>query len=139
MSDKLQLDIVTPQGSVFSGEVDEVTATGSEGEFAVLPGHAAFITTLRSGVFSLKADGNQDFYFVSWGYAEVGPDKVSVLAESAEHCEAIDIDRAREAHDKAIVEMDRKDEESFVSSEAALERAAARIHIAEHFGTGTRK
>lgn len=136
MSDKLQLDIVTPQGSVFSGQVDEVTATGSEGEFGVLPGHAAFITTLRSGVLALKQDGKQDFYFVSWGYAEVGPDKVSILADSAEHSDAIDIERAREAHDRALVEMDRKDEESFTAASAALERAAARIHIAESFGIG---
>ena len=139
MSDKLQLDITTPQGSVFSGQVDEVTATGSEGEFGVLPGHASYITTLKSGVLAVKNDGDSDFYFVSWGYAEVGPDKVAILADSAEHAKAIDIDRAREAHDRAIVEMDRLEGEEFASAEAALERATARIHVAEHFGAGLKK
>ena len=139
MSDKLQLDITTPDGSVFSGQVDEVTATGSEGEFGVLPGHAPYITTLKSGVLSYKADGKSEFYFVSWGYAEVEPDKIAVLADSAEHSEAIDIDRAREAHERAIVRLDHEDDEKFATAEAALERAAARIHVVEHFGTGLKK
>jgi len=139
VSEKLQLDITTPQGSVFSGEVDEITATGSEGEFGVLPGHASYITTLKSGPLSLKTDGNTEYYFVSWGYAEVGPDKVAILADSAEHATEIDIDRAREAHDRAIVEMDHEDEAKFATAQAELERATARIHVAEHFGSAQKK
>jgi F-type H+-transporting ATPase subunit epsilon len=136
---KLQLDITTPQGSVFSGEVDEITATGSEGEFGVLPGHAPYITTLKSGALSLMADGKTEYYFVSWGYAEVGPDTVAILADSAEHATDIDVERARDAHERAIVAMDHEDEEKFAAAEAELERAAARIHVAEHFGTGLKK
>jgi F-type H+-transporting ATPase subunit epsilon len=139
VSEKLKLDITTPQGSVFSGEVDEITATGSEGEFGVLPGHASYITTLKSGSLSLKTDGETEYYFVSWGYAEVGPDKVAILADSAEHATDIDVERAREAHERAIVDMDHEDEEKFAAAEAELERAAARIHVAEHFGTGLKK
>jgi len=139
VSDKLQLDITTPQGSVFSGEVDEITATGSEGEFGVLPGHASYITTLKSGPLSLKTDGKMEYYFVSWGYAEVGPNKVAVLADSAEHATAIDLDRARDARERALVEKDRQDEEGFAAAEAALERATARIHVAEQLGSGQRK
>ena len=139
MSEKLQLDITTPQGSVFSGEVDEITATGSEGEFGVLPGHASYITTLKSGPLTMKAEGKTEYYFVSWGYAEVGPDKVAILADSAENATEIDVERAREARERATVAMDHEDEEKFAAAEAELERAAARIHIAEHFGTGLRK
>lgn len=139
MSEKIQLDITTPQGSVFSGEVDEITATGSEGEFGVLPGHASYITTLKSGVLSCRAEGKSEYYFVSWGYAEVGPDKVAILADSAEHATDIDLERAMEARERAMVEKDRQDAEGFVASEGALERAAARMHVAEHFGTGAKK
>ena len=103
MSEKLHLDITTPQGSVFSGEVDEITATGSEGEFGVLPGHASYITTLKSGPLSCKVDDKTEYYFVSWGYAEVGPDKVAILADSAEHATEIDLDRARDARERATV------------------------------------
>ena len=139
MSEKLQLDITTPYGSVFSGEVDEITATGSEGEFGVLPGHASYITTLKSGPLSLKTEGRTEYYFVSWGYAEVGPDKVAILADSAESATDIDVERAREARDRAMVDMDHQDEEKFAAASAELERAAARIHVAEHFGAGLKK
>jgi len=139
VSEKIQLDITTPQGSVFSGEVDEITATGSEGEFGVLPGHASYITTLKSGTLTCKADGKTEYYFVSWGYAEVGPGKAAILADSAEHATEIDLERARDARERAMVERDRQDEEGFAAAEAALERATARIHLAERFGEGAKK
>ena len=139
MSEKLHLDITTPQGSVFSGDVDEITATGTEGEFGVLPGHAPFITTLKSGVVSYKEDGKTEHFFVSWGYAEVEPGMVAILADSAEHSADIDIERAQVAHDKAMEALKRQDDEGFASAEAALERAAARIHVAQSLGVSLRK
>lgn len=134
MSDKLHLSIVTPHGEVFSGEVDEVTATGSEGEFGVLPEHAPFITTLKSGLLSATNEGKKDYYFVSWGYAEVGPARVSILADSAEHSDDIDVARAMEAKARAEEALRHDDAEHFAAAEAALERAAARIHVAQILG-----
>ena len=136
MSDTIQLDIVTPQGAVFSGEVTEVTATGSEGEFGVLPGHAPLVTTLRSGLLSCVRDGKRENFFVSWGYAEAGASKVVILADSAEHIEDIDIERAIEARKRALEMIKKKEHVDEARAEAALERAAARIHVAEHIGTG---
>ena len=136
MSDKLQLDIVTPSGAVFSGAVDEVTAQGSEGEFGVLPGHASLVTTLNSGLLTCTTDGKPDYYFVGWGYAEVGPEKVIILADSSEHIEDIDVERAIESRKRAEERFKKQEALDEARATAALERAAARIHIAEHFGGG---
>ena len=134
MADTLILDIVTPKGGVFSGEVEELTATGSEGEFGVLPGHAHFITTLRSGLLTCVVEGKKEHYFVGWGYAEVGPEKTVVLADSAEHIEDIDVERAVESRKRAEERIKKQETLDDARATAALERAAARIHIVEHFG-----
>ncbi len=128
---KLLLEIVTPQGLTYSQEVDEVTATGSEGEFGVLPGHVPFVTTLKVGIVTCKK-GNETFYFVvNWGYAEVGAEKVLVLADSAERSEDIDIDRARAAMKRAEERLKKAEEVDFVRAETSLERAIARLQVAE--------
>ncbi len=136
MSETILLDIVTPQGAVFSGEVSEVTALGTEGEFGVLPGHAPMVTTLSSGLLSYLKDGNKENFFVGSGYAEVGTTKVVILADSAEHIDDIDIERAVEARKRAEERMKQQEHLDEARAEAALERAMARIHVAEHFGTG---
>lgn len=134
MSDKLALEIVTPFGAVASEEVDEVTAPGSEGEFGVLAGHARFITTLKAGLLSCRTDADVVRYFVNWGYAEVGPDKVVILADSAERAEEIDVERAMEAKKRAEELLRKEADVDFTRAEAALERAISRIHIAEKYG-----
>ena len=98
---KLLLEIVTPQGLVFSEEVDEVTASGSEGEFGILPGHVPFVTTLKVGMLTCKTATTTKYFFVNWGYAEVGADKVLILADSAEKSEEIDVERAKAAMKRA--------------------------------------
>ncbi len=136
MSDTIQLDIVTPQGAVFSGEVTEVTASGTEGEFGVLPGHAPMVTTLRSGLLVCVQGGNKEHYFIGSGYAEVGSSKVVILADSAEHIDDIDVDRAIEARKRAQERIKKQEQMDEARAKAALERAAARIHVAGHLGTG---
>jgi F-type H+-transporting ATPase subunit epsilon len=131
VSEKIRLDIVTPYGLVFSEEVDEITASGSEGEFGALPGHAPYITTLKSGLFTCKSGGSPQYFFVGWGYAEVGPDKVLILADSAEKSADIDVERAREAKERAEERLRKQEEIDFTRAEGALERALSRIHIAE--------
>ncbi len=131
MAGKLTLDIVTPNGRVFTDQVDEVVAAGSEGEFGVLPQHAQFLTTLKVGTLTYKKGSETGYFFVSGGYAEVGPDKVEILADSAERSTDIDLERARSAMKRAedrLKQMDKFDE---ARADAALNRAIARIHIAE--------
>lgn len=128
---RLLLEIVTPQGLVFSEEVDEVTASGSEGEFGVLPGHVPFVTTLKIGMLTCKKGTESKFFFVNWGYAEVGAEKVMVLADSAERSEEIDIERARAAMKRAEERLKKAEEIDFARAESSLERAVTRVQIVE--------
>lgn len=131
MDNKIRLDVVTPYGLVLSEDVDELTATGSEGEFGVLPGHVPFITTLKIGMLIIKKDGQTGYVFVSSGYAEVTFDKVVVLADSAERAEDIDVDRAVAARQRAEELMRQAEKIDFGRATAAIERATIRIQIAE--------
>jgi F-type H+-transporting ATPase subunit epsilon len=128
---KLLLEIVTPQGLVFSEEVDEVTASGSEGEFGILPGHVPFVTTLKIGILSAKLGNATKLFFVNWGYAEAGAEKVLVLADSAELSEEIDIERAKAAMKRAEERLRKAEDIDFHRAETALERAVIRVQLGE--------
>jgi len=128
---KVLLEIVTPQGLVFSEEVDEVTATGSEGEFGVLPGHVPFVTTLKIGMLACKKGSESRYFFVNWGYAEVGAEKVMILADSAERSEDIDLDRAMAAKRRAEERLKHAENVDFARAEAAIERAVMRSQVVE--------
>jgi F-type H+-transporting ATPase subunit epsilon len=134
MAEKLRLDIVTPHGAVFGGEVEEVTATGSEGEFGVLPGHAPLLTMLRIGVLTTKMDGKPLFFFVGGGYAEAGPEKVLIMADSAERAEDIDLARAMAAKQRAEERLRKQENVDYARAESQLERAVTRITIAQKLG-----
>lgn len=131
MENKLRLDIVTPHGLVLSEDVDEVTATGTEGEFGVLPGHVPFITTLKIGMLILRKDNKTEYVFVNSGYAEVSPDKIVILADSAERAEDIDVERALAAKKRAEERLAQAEKYDFGRATAALERATIRIHLAQ--------
>lgn len=131
MDNKVKLDIVTPYGLILSEEVDEITATGSEGEFGVLPGHVHFITTLKIGMLILKDGGKTSYVFVNSGYAEVSPDKVVILADSAERAEDINIERAVAARKRAEERLKQEERIDFMRATAALERATIRMQVAE--------
>ena len=101
MANTIQLDVVTPERLVVAKKVEMVVAPGAEGEFGVLAGHIPFLSTLRSGELRYTAGGQVNYLAVTGGFAEVGPDKVTVLADSAEEAREIDIDRAKRAKDRA--------------------------------------
>jgi len=131
VENKLKLEIVTPNGLVLSEEVDEVVCTGSEGEFGVLPGHVPFFTTLKIGILTYKKGNEARYVFVNWGYAEVGPDRVMVLADSAEKSEDIDVERAKAAMKRAEERLKQMAEIDHARATSALERAISRVSIAE--------
>jgi F-type H+-transporting ATPase subunit epsilon len=134
MAKNIKLEVVTPEKSIVSEEVQIVMAPGSDGEFGVLIGHTPFLTTLKTGtVHYTAADGKQRFVFVSGGFAEALPDKVTVLAESAERRRDIDEDRAKAAMERAQSRLDREKDENidFLRARAALERALHRISLVE--------
>lgn len=130
MVEKLRLEIVTPYGSVVSDDVNEVIAPGSEGEFGVLPGHAPFLTTLKIGMITYKKGAEAKYVFVNKGFAEVGPDKVIVLADSAEKSEDIDVERAKAAMKRAEERLKKPEGIDIARAQAALERAVVRLHVA---------
>ena len=131
MENKLKLEIVTPNGLILNEEVDEVVCSGSEGEFGVLPGHVPFFTTLKIGMLTYKKGNEARFVFVNWGYAEVGPDRVMVLADSAEKSDDIDVERAKAAMKRAEERLKQAAEVDHVRATSALDRSFARISVAE--------
>jgi F-type H+-transporting ATPase subunit epsilon len=131
MESKLKLEIVTPYGLILSEDVDEVSCTGSEGDFGVLPGHVPFFTTLKIGMLSYKKGNSTKYVFVNWGYAEVGPERVMILADSAEKSEDIDLERAKAAMKRAEDRLRKTEEFDFARASSSLERAVARVQVAE--------
>jgi F-type H+-transporting ATPase subunit epsilon len=133
MAEMLRLEMVTPYKQVLAVDVDEVTAPGTLGEFGVLPGHTPLLTTLKIGQLTYRI-GSENFHVaVNWGYVEVENDKVTVLVETAEPADQIDLARAKEALSRAetaIKGMSTEDAE-FAQMEASLERALIRIQVAE--------
>jgi F-type H+-transporting ATPase subunit epsilon len=138
MAETMKLEIVTPYSKVVDQEVDEVTATGTLGEFGVLPGHAPFLTSLKIGELCYKKDGVAVCMALNWGYFEIRDDKIIVLVETAERSEEIDVERARAAlgrAEEALKKLDPEDKQ-FKIHAAALERALIRMQVA---GKATRK
>ncbi|GAB4288188.1 MAG: F0F1 ATP synthase subunit epsilon [Myxococcota bacterium] len=125
------LKIITPERKVFEGEVEMVTAPGIAGEFGVLPGHTPFITTLIAGELHFDAKGKKEGYAISGGYIEVNEDKMTVLADSAEHFEEIDIERAKLAQKKAVEILNAADPTSleFKKAEIKLKRSLVRQKV----------
>lgn len=135
MAGNIRLEVVTPQKVVVSEEAQIVAAPGTMGEFGVLVGHTPFLTTLKTGTLRYTdKNGKERFLFINSGYAEALPDKVTVLAESAEKRRDIDLERAKAALERAekrLADQTRKDQIDYVRAKAALERAIQRIRLAE--------
>lgn len=132
MTGKILLEVVTPEKQLLSQQVDEVIAPGTEGEFGVLPGHCHFLSTLRIGELRYRVDGQTHSMAVLWGFAEVTPTKVTVMAEIAEKAEDIDVDRAI----AKVAEAERRLQAGGLPSEVkeaqiSLEKARLRKKIAE--------
>lgn len=136
MADTILLEIVTPDRLVVSEEVDEVTAPGTEGEFGVLPGHTPFLTTLKVGELTYRKGRFVCHMAISWGYAEVTPKKVTIMAEAAEIAEEIDIERAKAAMEKAEAAMKKlsKEDRDYLIEAARLEKALIRLQVAQRTG-----
>lgn len=134
MAGNIKLEVVTPEKYVVDEEVQIAVAPGSLGEFGVLIGHTPFLTTLKTGVMHYTdVKGAEKFVFVSGGFAEALPDKVTVLAESAERRKDIDVERAKAAMERAQERLAQSQSEDidFNRARAALERALHRVRIAE--------
>ena len=133
MAENIKIEIVTPQQIVVSEDAHFIVAPGTLGEFGVYAGHTPFLTTLKTGTLRYQdANGKEKLIFVSGGFSEALPDKVTILAESAEEKSKIDVERARSAMDRAQKRLSSEEKDiDFVRAKAALERAMHRLKLAE--------
>jgi len=133
---KMLLEIVAPSRQVVRSErVDEVIAPGSEGEFGVLPGHTPFLTTLKVGMLSYREGTQWHHLAVDWGYAEVGPNRVVILAEGADRATEIDLAEERIAKEQAERVLSEKlEQKDYEKARVDLLRAMIRIQVAEKHG-----
>lgn len=138
MAETIELEVVTPSGPVVSEDVDIVTAPGSGGVFGVLANHAPFLSTIKVGELSYKQQGKEHYLMVSGGFCEVSNNKITFIVESCEKGSDIDIDRAliaKERAEKRLAQMTGKQEKiNEARAQAALQRALARVRIAEKRG-----
>jgi len=133
MSDDLILEIVTPEKVAFTGKVEEVTIPGTEGEFGVLRGHEALLTSVDIGELNFTMDGKKTYYAINTGFAEVTGEKVTVLIETAERSDSIDKDRAQRAKQNAEARLAQiaKENIEYQKINLALTRAITRIRVSD--------
>ena len=135
----LKLDIVTAERIIYSEEVDAIIAPGAEGQLGILPHHAPLMTILQSGELVVRKGNEEDIMAISGGFLEVRPDRVIVLADSAERADEIDTERAEAARKRAEQRLAEKPPDLDTARvEASLRRAIARLSVAERVKTKRR-
>ena len=135
MTDTFQLEIVTPEKLVVKDQAEAMQIPGKNGYLGILPGHAPLISELSVGQISYRSGSETHYLCVAWGFAEVLPDKVTILAETAERGEDVDCDRAQKAKERAEKRLTSGDPEVDVPrAQKALARANARLEAAEKEG-----
>jgi F-type H+-transporting ATPase subunit epsilon len=129
----LRLEIVTPERRVYEDDVDAVVLPGSEGELGVLPHHAPLLSTLGFGELRIRKGGQEDYFAIAGGFLQVRPDRVVVMAETADIASEIDleaVERARREAEQALAEGF-EEPADLARARAALQRALLRIRVAE--------
>jgi F-type H+-transporting ATPase subunit epsilon len=129
----LRLEIVTPEKLAYEDEVDSVVLPGSEGELGVLPHHAPLVSTLGAGELRLRKAGQEESFAIVGGFLQVLPDKVVVMAETADMASEIDLEKAQEARRKAeqALEGGFVEGADLAAARASLQAALIRIRVAE--------
>jgi F-type H+-transporting ATPase subunit epsilon len=127
------LEIVTPERLAYSDEVDAVVLPGSEGEMGVLPHHAPLVSTLGVGELRIRKGGVEESFAIVGGFVQVRPDRVVVMAETADMASEIDLEKAQEARREAerALESGYHEAADMAAARAALQQALLRIRVAE--------
>jgi F-type H+-transporting ATPase subunit epsilon len=132
MADTFQLEIVTPEKMVVKDVAEEMQIPGKKGYLGILPGHAPLITELAVGEITYRHGGETRHLSVAWGFAEILPDKVTVLAESCERADEIDVQRAEKSKQRAEERLKSGNTEvDYPRAEVALQKAETRLDVAE--------
>jgi F-type H+-transporting ATPase subunit epsilon len=131
MADTFQLEVVTPEKILVRDTAEEIQIPGKDGFLGVLPGHAPLITELAIGEISYKRGGETHRLSVAWGFAEVLPDRVTILAETAEKASEINVQRAEVAKTQAAQALANPAPDlNYAEAENALKRAETRLEVA---------
>ncbi|WP_100405706.1 F0F1 ATP synthase subunit epsilon [Bacillus solitudinis] len=127
----VRVNVVTPDGKVYDGDVEMVSVRTVEGELGILPRHIPLVAPLTVGAVRLKKGSVVEKVAVSGGFVEVRPDQVTILAESAELPSGIDVERAQKAKERAEKRINtaKQDEVDFKRAELALKRAVNRLEV----------
>ncbi len=125
------LEVATPdKGEVYKNDINMLIVRSICGELGILPKHARLLTELNPHAMRIKVGGGETQLFVSGGFMEVTPDKITILADAAENPDDIDVDRAKAAYERASERLNKKDSEVDINrAEAALARAKARLLV----------
>lgn len=129
----IKVNVVTPDGPVYESAVEMVSTKARGGELGILPGHIPMVAPLEIAALRLKNGGSTEFVAINGGFLEVRPDQVTILAQSAEKAEDIDVERALRAKERAEQRLREQKQESndFRRAELALKRAINRITVAQ--------
>lgn len=138
----IRCEIVTQERIVYSEDVDIVNLPGIEGRMGILPNHSPLLTVLDFGEVITRQNGQEAFFAIGGGFAEIQPDKVIVLADSAESADEIDIQRAEEARERALKAMEegvKLDMDTYALIERSLQKANLRLDVSRRRGKSPRR
>jgi F-type H+-transporting ATPase subunit epsilon len=132
----IRCEIVSQDREVFSGDADIVILPGTQGEMGILPNHAPLLSTLEFGILTVRYQSNEEHFAIAGGVVEVQPDLITVLADSAENVEEIDVARAAAAKERAedsLVQGPPPDTDAYLAMEAALNRSKLRLEAVKRY------
>ena len=134
LPEHIHLEIVTPDKQLFSGDVVAITVPAITGYLGIMPGHAPLLAELGIGEISYKIGDNTQFLFCSWGFVEVLPERVIILAQTAESSSEIDINRAEQAKSRAERILSSRDPNlDYTRAQLSLMRAITRLNAARKY------
>jgi F-type H+-transporting ATPase subunit epsilon len=132
----LDLQIVTPDRMLVQEQVDEVEIPGVDGYFGVLPGHTPLLAALSVGELWYRKGQDRTYLAIAYGFAEVLPDRVTILAQLAERAEDIDIGRAESARTRAAQRLDQKSDVDYERARSALVKSMTRLQVSSRIASG---
>jgi F-type H+-transporting ATPase subunit epsilon len=132
----IELQIVVPDRAVVKEQVDEVEIPGVDGYFGVLPGHTPLLAALSVGELWYRKGQEKTYLAIAYGFAEVLPDKVTILAQLAERAEEIDMERAERARERASGRLEGKSDADYARARIALMKSLTRLHVSSRIASG---
>jgi F-type H+-transporting ATPase subunit epsilon len=132
----IELQIVTPERLLVREQVDELQVPGADGHFGVLPGHTPLLAALSVGELWYRKGSEKTYLAIAYGFAEVLPDRVSILAQLAERAEDIDPERAEQARKRAAERLEQKSDVDYERARVALSKSLTRLQVSSRIASG---